>query len=101
MIFGVNKFPARKHHISLNVLWCAESNGYSYTLLFSLTICILKFWLMWSDELIECVAVPWLCWPSLMNLPVFSLVITLVWCGVTSSGPSLHMVVFIFSKPPA
>jgi len=29
MIFGVNKFPARKHRISLNVLWCAESDGYS------------------------------------------------------------------------
>lgn len=26
---GVKKCPARKHHISLNVLWCAESNGYT------------------------------------------------------------------------
>jgi hypothetical protein len=27
-----NKIPARKHHISLNDLWCAKSNGYIYTL---------------------------------------------------------------------
>jgi hypothetical protein len=43
MIVGVKKFPARKHHISLNVLWCAESNGYRYTVLFLLTVCILDF----------------------------------------------------------
>ena len=79
MIFGVNKFPARKHHISLNVLWCAESNGYSYALLFPVTICILKFWLMWSDELIECVAVRWSCWPTLMSL---SVIWSFSWYGV-------------------
>lgn len=30
MYCGVKKAPARKHHISMNVLWCAESNGYTY-----------------------------------------------------------------------
>jgi hypothetical protein len=31
IFIGVNKCPARKHHIALNVLWRAESNGYIYT----------------------------------------------------------------------
>ena len=42
MILGVKKFPARKHHISLNVLWCAESDGYTYTVLLLLAFCILN-----------------------------------------------------------
>jgi hypothetical protein len=55
MIFGVNKFPARKHHISLNVLWCAESNGYINAVVSFEHLHAEFFWPMWSDEVMECV----------------------------------------------